>query len=99
MLVAIGRAFAVDAIDKLLFLATLPDDVLVMSGDGVLQFARLMAAGLTQFGIKANNSWELVTYFVRLTDQGRMLIDAWKSGDRIRLQTTLGGPPEVTDPV
>src|SRR5206468_976550 len=47
MLVAIGRAFDLDAVDRLLFLAPCTKDFLIVSGDGVLHFARLIAAGLT----------------------------------------------------
>src|ERR1700730_5232061 len=57
MLVAIGRAFDVDAIDKLMFLSILTEKSLVVSGDGVLQFSRLIAAGLADFKMKANNMW------------------------------------------
>jgi hypothetical protein len=63
----------------------------------VLQFSRLIAAGLVDFQMKANNSWLLVTYSVRLTPKGQMLIEAWKAGDRIRLQTVLGDPTGDAD--
>ncbi len=46
MLIAIGRAFDTEAIDKLLFLHNTPENFLALSGDGVLQFARLVAADL-----------------------------------------------------
>ena len=39
MLVSLSNAFDLDAIDKLLFLEMLPEDFLIMSGDGVLDFA------------------------------------------------------------
>lgn len=59
MLVAIGRAFDVEAIDSLFFLSMLPKDYLVLSGDGVLHFSRLIAAGLVAVEQKANNAWQL----------------------------------------
>src|SRR5438445_13450748 len=46
MLVAISRAFDVEAIDRLLFLDGCKKDFLVVSGDGLLHFGRLIAAGL-----------------------------------------------------
>jgi HNH endonuclease len=96
MLVAVRQAFDLDVLDKLLFLAKLPDDYLVVSGDGVLHFARLIAADLAQFQLKANNAWQLVTYTVKLSPKGRMLVSAWKSGDRSALLNALS-PPTVTD--
>jgi hypothetical protein len=92
MLVAISRAFDIEAIDKLLFLHKLPDNSLVVSGDGVLQFARLVAADLATFQLKANNAWLLVTYSVLLTQKGRMLVDAWMAGDRNTLTSALSSP-------
>jgi len=89
MLVAIGRAFDVEAIDKLFFLYKLPKNLLVVSGDGVLQFARLIAADLAMFEMKNNNNWLLVTYAVRLTDKGRQLIYAWSQGDRNSIKDAL----------
>ena len=76
MLVAIGRAFDVEAIDRLFFLAMCPKDYLVMSGDGVLHFSRLIAAGLVSVELKANNAWQLVTYAINISPKGRMLVDA-----------------------
>src|SRR3954451_3452983 len=46
MLVAITRAFDVEAIDRLLFLESCKKDFLVVSGDGLLHFSRPIAAGL-----------------------------------------------------
>src|SRR5262245_6619960 len=48
MLVALSQAFDLEAIDRLLFLKLCPD-YLVVSGDGLLLFARLIAAGLATF--------------------------------------------------
>jgi hypothetical protein len=89
MLVAIGRAFDVDAIDKLVFLHKLPTQPLAVSGDGVLSFARLIAADLAAFEELANNNWQIVSYSVTLTPKGRMLVDAWQSGDRMELEKVL----------
>lgn len=92
MLVAFSRAFDVEAIDKLLFLHKIPDNLLVVSGDGVLQFARLIAADLATFEMKANNAWQLVTYAVRLTPKGELLINGWLAGDRVALTRLFSAP-------
>lgn len=92
MLVAITRAFDLEAIDRLLFLESCKKDFLVVSGDGLLHFSRLIAAGLATVEQKANNNWQIVTYTVNLHEKGRMLIEAWKEGDRTRLAKVIGGP-------
>lgn len=92
MLVAITRAFDVEAIDRLLFLEPFKKDFLVVSGDGLLHFARLIAAGLASVAQKANNNFQIVTYAVNITDKGIQLIKAWKQGDRDRLKKVMGGP-------
>lgn len=92
MLVAIGRAFDLESIDQLLFLSQLPEKYLVLSGDGVLQFARLISAGLARVSMLANNNWVLVTYSVNISERGRQLVSAWKLGDRDRLRTALSMP-------
>lgn len=92
MLVAITSAFDVEAIDRLLFLNSCEPDFLVVSGDGLLYFARLIAAGLADRAQKANNNFLLVTYTVNISEKGRLLIEAWKEGDRIRLREVMGGP-------
>jgi hypothetical protein len=76
MLVAISRAFDLDAVDRLLFLSPCPKDFLILSGDGVLHFSRLVAAGLATVELKANNNFQLVTYAVNISDKGRQLIEA-----------------------
>jgi hypothetical protein len=92
MLVAISRAFDLEAVDKLLFLNMCPKDYLVVSGDGLLHFARLVAAGLVSVEQKANNAWQIVTYAVNISEKGKFIIDAWQQGDRTRLSQLLGGP-------
>ena len=90
MLVAISRAFDNEAIDRLLFLALYDRDYLVVSGDGLLHFSRLIAAGLATADQKANNEWQIVTYAINLSAKGRLLIEAWKQGDRERVGEILG---------
>jgi hypothetical protein len=91
-LVAITRAFDVEAIDRLLFLESCKKDFLVVSGDGLLHFSRLVAAGLATAKQKSNNNWQIVTYAVNIHDKGRQLIRAWKQGDRTKLRLVIGGP-------
>jgi len=91
MLVAMSRAFDVEAIDRLLFLSSLKVDFLVVSGDGLLHFARLIGAGLAAVERKSNNNWQIVTYAVNISEKGRLLVDAWKAGDRALLKRIVGG--------
>jgi hypothetical protein len=91
MLVALTQAFDVEAIDRLLFLASHDTDFLVVSGDGLLHFAHLIAAGLVTAEQKSNNNWQIVTYAVNIHVKGALLIEAWKQGDRKRLMAALSG--------
>ena len=92
MLVAITRAFDLEAIDRLLFLDSCKKDFLVVSGDGLLHFGRLIAASLASVDQKSNNNWQIVTYAVNISEKGHQLIEAWKQGDRTRLREVMGGP-------
>src|SRR5216683_2712804 len=94
MLIAITRAFDVEAIDRLLFLESCEKDFLVVSGDGLLHFGRLIAAGLASVDQKANNNWQLVTYAVNISAKGTLLVQAWKQGDRTRLRQVMSSPME-----
>lgn len=91
MLVAITSAFDLEAIDRLLFLNSCKKDFLIVSGDGLLHFSRLIAAGLAVAEQKANNNWQFVTYAVNIAEKGRMLVEAWSQGDRSRLEKVIGG--------
>jgi len=57
-----------------------------------LHFARLIGAGLASAVQKSNNNWQIVTYTVNISDKGRLLVAAWKQGDRTRLKAIMGGP-------
>ena len=92
MLVALSRAFDIDAVDRLLFLSPLKKDFLIVSGDGLLHFGRLIAAGLASVDLKANNNFQIVTYSINISPKGKQIIDAWKRGDRVMLKNLLGGP-------
>ncbi|MFZ0394121.1 MAG: HNH endonuclease signature motif containing protein [Terracidiphilus sp.] len=91
MLIAIGRAFDVQTIDRLLFLDRLADDFLIVSGDGLLHFDRVIGAGLAEADQKANNKSQLVTYSVNMTEKGKMLIAAWRNGDISQIEKAI--PP------
>jgi HNH endonuclease len=97
MLVAISRAFDLEAVDRLLFLSACSKDFLIVSGDGLLHFARIIAAGMATVELKANNNWQIVTYAVNISDKGKQLIEAWRQGDRTRLSQVLGGPVPGAD--
>jgi hypothetical protein len=97
MLVAISRAFDLEAVDRLLFLSTCSKDFLIVSGDGLLHFARLIAANLASVNLKANNNWQIVTYAINISEKGKQLIEAWRQGDRTRLSQALGGPVPGAD--
>ncbi len=84
-LVALSHAFDFDTIDALLFLNQPAASNLRISGDGVLRFFRLIAGGLATFGLVMQNG-PLLLYQVRLTDRGRMLVEAWKRGDRAAVE-------------
>lgn len=89
MLVAINRAFDLESVDRLLFLEKLEEDYLIVQGDGVLHFDRLIAAGLATFVQKGNNENLLVTYAVNITPKGEMLVEAWRSGDHLRIEQAV----------
>jgi hypothetical protein len=86
MLVALNGAFNHETIDLLLFIADVPQFGFVMSGDGLLKFSGLIAAGLVKWRIGLSST----TYTVTLSDKGRLIVDAWKRGDRVKLAAALG---------
>ncbi len=92
MLAALSRGFDLEAVDRLLFLLMCKKDFVVVSGDGLVLFSRLIAAGLASAEQKANNNWLIVSYAINISEKGKQIIEAWKSGDRLRLKQTLGGP-------
>ena len=86
MLVAISGAFDLEAIDRLIFLTKCPD-YLLMTGDGLLHFARLIAAGLAEFIPHKNGKFY---HRVTISKKGRLLMEAWEQGDRNKLSQELG---------
>jgi hypothetical protein len=86
ILLAINRGFDLESVDRLMFLEPLTKGSLIVTGDGLLHFDRLIAAGLATFEMKSNNKNLLVTYAVELSSKGRMLIEAWRSGDHLKIK-------------
>ena len=88
MLVALTGAFDYNAIDDLIFLYKLPENSLAISGDGVLKFSRLIAAGLAAFRLLMQNG-PMVLYQVGVTEKGEAVVNAWMSGDRQALTKAM----------
>jgi hypothetical protein len=91
ILIALSQAFDFAALDYLLFLAKPETANLRVTGDGVLPFARLIAAGLVTFRLAVQNG-PLLLYQVGLTERGTSLVIAWCSGDRLAVGKALGSP-------
>ena len=89
MLIALSQAFDSQAIDDLLFLFKLPNDSLLVSGDGVLKFSRLIAADLAAFQLAMQNG-PILLYRIGVTDKGLHLVRAWQQGDREALKNAIG---------
>jgi hypothetical protein len=81
VLVSLGQAFDTATVDHLLFLNRPEAKSLRVSGDGVLQFSRLISADLATFGVAMQNG-PLILYWVTLTSKGKSLVEAWTSGNR-----------------
>lgn len=90
LLVSLTRAFDVATLDQLLFLNKTQGNNLRVSGDGVLSFARLVAAGYADFKLQVQNG-PILLYTIRLTHLGKRLVSAWSSGDREAVKKVLGG--------
>lgn len=90
MLVSLNQAFDQRDIDDLLFLSMPGNPNLQVSGDGVLKFSRLIASGLVGYYIAIQGPTTL-RYSVVLTEKGRLLVSAWRFGDRNALTQVLGG--------
>jgi hypothetical protein len=98
MLVALSHAFDREAIDLLLFLHKIPaqhQNYLIVSGDGLLKFANLIAADLVKCSKIQQDDWKqaigaVVTYVVELNEKGRLIVAAWRDGDRNAIAKALG---------
>ncbi|SRR6266566_7956541 len=89
MLVSLSHAFDKTALDNLLLLRLPEADQLFVSGDGVLRFTNLIAAGLATFHCAIRNG-PLELYKVSLTLRGTSIVDAWRKGDRAAVEKALG---------
>ena len=89
VLVSLTRAFDIMTLDQLLFLNKPEIKTLHVSGDGILTFARLIAAGLASFKLEQQNG-PLRLYSVDLTNSGKQLVSAWARGDRAAVNKVFG---------
>jgi len=93
MIVSLNQAFDQRDVDDLLFLGIESSVDLQLSGDGVAKFSRLIGSGLAQYTLaRADYESGLMMYRVDLTERGKHLVQAWKSGDRNALAIALGAP-------
>lgn len=91
VLVSLSAAFDREGIDNLLFLGIVsPRQDLIITGDGVLRFAPLIAAGYAQYQLLSTNGNTPSTYTVSLTPKGAALVEAWKSGNRTNIVDIMG---------
>ena len=94
VIVSLTRAFDVPTLDQLIFLQKTNNAELQVSGDGVLQFARIIGAGLAKFELTMTNG-PLQLYGVELTPRGKSIIDAWCSGDRSAVEKVLTNAQQI----
>ena len=91
-LMALNHAFDHEGVDNLLFLQRANEQAdLRVTGDGVLKFSRLIAAGLASYSLQIQNG-PLFSYKVDLTPKGQLLLEAWKSGNTEKVREALTAP-------
>jgi hypothetical protein len=88
MLVSLNGAFDKATIDDLIFLYNTPRNVLMLSGDGILKFSKLISANLAEYTIFMQNG-PLINYEIWLSDRGRFLVEAWGNGNVEELKKYL----------
>jgi hypothetical protein len=92
ILADLNNAFDQVSVDLLLYLHRIPTDNIQYSGDGVLRFARLIAAGLVEFYTPNRRSLSVGStsnHWIRLSCSGTLLIEAWLKGDRTAIEQAL----------
>ena len=89
MLVALNHAFDPAGMDLLLYLKKVESQMFYTS-DGVLRFARLIAAGLVELkGCDFKEEFGATIADIGLTERGRLLVDAWIEGDADKYRAAL----------
>jgi hypothetical protein len=92
IVVALSHAFDAEAISFLLFLKRTGTRDILVSGDGVLQFASLIATDLAEpHLVFRRGPWQF--YSICLTAKGQRLLDAWCSGNREQARLALTDLP------
>jgi HNH endonuclease len=99
MLLALNHAFDRESLDLLLFLRAAreregeTEGRIGYSADGLLRFARLIGAGLVDFGLHSINYRARTRgYYVQLTESGELLVEAWIQGDEDKYRRWLDQP-------
>jgi len=101
LLLSLNEAFPRRTTDLLLGLAKA--DELIVSGEGVLECAPLLASDLVYYvelgeripnGIDAVCQAHEIRYLLRLTGKGRSVVEAWKRGDQKGVVTAKGASPD-----
>ena len=75
ILLSINEAYDRKSVDILLAFDNV--EMLYLSGDGLLECASLIAGGLLKIGAPFRR-----TYDVRLSERGKLVIEAWRRGDQ-----------------
>jgi hypothetical protein len=97
---ALNHAFNKASMDLLLYLNQPEIENVWYTGDGLLRFSGLIAAGLVELaasqysvGVRFGNSPPTAppttAVRVKLTEKGRLLVEAWLKGDEERYRTAL----------
>jgi hypothetical protein len=94
LLVALNQAFDRKSIDLLILLYKQFSGT-SYTADGVLWFAGLIAAGLATFGMQQGGGSSLAgggfpsVHQVVLTEKGKLLVEAWLSGDESKYRVAM----------
>lgn len=105
---ALNHAFNKESMDLLLFLHKAADQAIWYSGDGLLKFAGLIAAGFAHIvstqlavGVRYGNSLPTSpptsTHQIQLSEKGRALVDAWLKGDEDSYRKALQSSVSESD--
>ena len=101
LLHALNQAFNKESTDLLLYLSHPGMENVWYTGEGLLKFAGLIAAGLVEIaalqysvGVSWGNtgvptSPPTTSVRVQLSDKGKMIVDSWKKGDEGQFKTAM----------